>query len=142
MSGVVQPVAPAVTPATTVASTTLLNKPLINSKQKPAIVTTPAKKIQRLNGAKVIMSNNCDKVFLLSKFRFYFYYWFNTRSTEVDHITWTTMWVQITYMGTSLLSWFQLFAIDSFWCGFVLSWCKKVMSYFQQQKKGFSSFTI
>ncbi|XP_033217810.1 AT-rich interactive domain-containing protein 2 isoform X2 [Belonocnema kinseyi] len=61
MTGVIQPVSLAVTPATTVASTALPNKPLINSKQKPAIVTTPAKKIQRLNGAKVIMTNNCDK---------------------------------------------------------------------------------
>ncbi|XP_043473761.1 AT-rich interactive domain-containing protein 2-like isoform X3 [Leptopilina heterotoma] len=51
-----------VTPATTPTSVGCqVNKPFVNSKQKTAIVTTPAKKIQRLNGAKVIMTNNFDK---------------------------------------------------------------------------------
>ncbi|XP_051155622.1 AT-rich interactive domain-containing protein 2 isoform X2 [Leptopilina boulardi] len=51
------------TPATTPTSVgSQLNKSFVNSKQKTAIVTTtPAKKIQRLNGAKVIMTNNFDK---------------------------------------------------------------------------------
>ncbi|XP_076748649.1 brahma associated protein 170kD isoform X2 [Xylocopa sonorina] len=47
--------------ATTTTSTTILPKTPINTKQKPAITPIPAKKIQRLNGAKFIMTNNCDK---------------------------------------------------------------------------------
>ncbi|XP_012541662.1 AT-rich interactive domain-containing protein 2 isoform X3 [Monomorium pharaonis] len=56
MTGVMQPAAPAAIPATT------LPKIPVNAKQKPAIVPTiPAKKIQRLNGAKFIVTNNCEK---------------------------------------------------------------------------------
>ncbi|XP_066590877.1 AT-rich interactive domain-containing protein 2 isoform X3 [Prorops nasuta] len=58
LTGVVQPAAPSATPAT---PTTILPKSPINSKQKPAIAPIPAKKIQRLNGAKFIMTNNCEK---------------------------------------------------------------------------------
>ncbi|KAK9309939.1 hypothetical protein QLX08_000570 [Tetragonisca angustula] len=46
---------------TTTSVTTILPKTPVNSKQKPAITSIPAKKIQRLNGAKFIMTNNCDK---------------------------------------------------------------------------------
>ncbi|KAF3428967.1 hypothetical protein E2986_10961 [Frieseomelitta varia] len=46
---------------TTTSVTTILPKTPVNSKQKPAITPIPAKKIQRLNGAKFIMTNNCDK---------------------------------------------------------------------------------
>ncbi|XP_043267599.1 AT-rich interactive domain-containing protein 2 isoform X3 [Venturia canescens] len=56
LTGVVQPAAPGATPAP------ILIKAPVNSKsQKPAIATIPARKIQRLNGAKVIVTNNCDK---------------------------------------------------------------------------------
>ncbi|XP_024940660.1 AT-rich interactive domain-containing protein 2 isoform X3 [Cephus cinctus] len=57
LTGVIQPAAPAATPATA----TNPRGPPVNSKHKPAIAPTPAKKIQRLNGAKVIVTNNCDK---------------------------------------------------------------------------------
>ncbi|XP_023289924.1 AT-rich interactive domain-containing protein 2 [Orussus abietinus] len=59
LSGVVQPTAPSATPAATPPAAT--PKVPVNSKQKPAIGPIPAKKIQRLNGAKVIVTNNCDK---------------------------------------------------------------------------------
>ncbi|XP_071644760.1 uncharacterized protein Bap170 isoform X5 [Temnothorax longispinosus] len=55
MTGVMQPAAPAATPAT------ILPKTPVNAKQKPAITPIPAKKIQRLNGAKFIVTNNCEK---------------------------------------------------------------------------------
>ncbi|XP_011647943.1 AT-rich interactive domain-containing protein 2 isoform X2 [Pogonomyrmex barbatus] len=55
MTGVIQPAAPAATPAT------ILPKTPINAKQKPAIAPIPAKKIQRLNGAKFVVTNNCEK---------------------------------------------------------------------------------
>ncbi|XP_019890081.1 AT-rich interactive domain-containing protein 2 isoform X2 [Ooceraea biroi] len=55
MMGVMQPAAPAATPAT------ILPKTPVNTKQKPAIAPIPAKKIQRLNGAKFILTNNCEK---------------------------------------------------------------------------------
>ncbi|XP_076249375.1 brahma associated protein 170kD isoform X2 [Calliopsis andreniformis] len=45
----------------TTTTSTLLPKTPVNSKQKPAITPIPAKKIQRLNGAKFVMTNNCDK---------------------------------------------------------------------------------
>ncbi|XP_043584003.1 AT-rich interactive domain-containing protein 2 isoform X2 [Bombus pyrosoma] len=48
-------------PTTTTSVTTILPKTPVNSKQKPAITPIPAKKIQRLNGAKFIITNNCDK---------------------------------------------------------------------------------
>uniref|UniRef100_V9IHK6 AT-rich interactive domain-containing protein 2 n=1 Tax=Apis cerana TaxID=7461 RepID=V9IHK6_APICE len=48
-------------PAATTTLTTILPKTPVNSKQKPTITPIPAKKIQRLNGAKFIMTNNCDK---------------------------------------------------------------------------------
>lgn len=56
MTGVMQPAAPAATPAT------ILPKTPVNAKQKPAIAPIPAKKIQRLNGAKFVVTNNCEKV--------------------------------------------------------------------------------
>ncbi|KAG5322670.1 ARID2 protein, partial [Pseudoatta argentina] len=55
MTSIIQPAAPAATPAT------ILPKTLINTKQKPAIAPLPAKKIQRLNGAKFVVTNNCEK---------------------------------------------------------------------------------
>ncbi|XP_018367646.1 PREDICTED: AT-rich interactive domain-containing protein 2 isoform X5 [Trachymyrmex cornetzi] len=55
MTSIIQPAAPAATPAT------ILPKTLINTKQKPAITPIPAKKIQRLNGAKFVVTNNCEK---------------------------------------------------------------------------------
>ncbi|XP_011175645.1 AT-rich interactive domain-containing protein 2 isoform X3 [Solenopsis invicta] len=55
MTGVMQPAAPAATPATVPSKTP------VNVKQKPAIASIPAKKIQRLNGAKFIVTNNCEK---------------------------------------------------------------------------------
>ncbi|XP_014476036.1 PREDICTED: AT-rich interactive domain-containing protein 2 isoform X9 [Dinoponera quadriceps] len=55
MTGVLQPAAPAATPAT------ILPKTPVNAKQKPAIAPIPAKKIQRLNGAKFVVTNNCEK---------------------------------------------------------------------------------
>ncbi|XP_012267900.2 AT-rich interactive domain-containing protein 2 isoform X3 [Athalia rosae] len=55
LTGVIQPAAPAATPAVTSP------KILCNTKQKPAIAVTLAKKFQRVNGAKVIVPNNCDK---------------------------------------------------------------------------------
>ncbi|XP_032671918.1 AT-rich interactive domain-containing protein 2 isoform X6 [Odontomachus brunneus] len=55
MTGVLQPAAPAATPAT------ILPKTPVNAKQKQAIVPIPAKKIQRLNGAKFVVTNNCEK---------------------------------------------------------------------------------
>ncbi|XP_035738109.1 AT-rich interactive domain-containing protein 2-like isoform X3 [Vespa mandarinia] len=55
LTGVVQPAAPAATPAT------ILPKVSVNSKQKPVIAAIPAKKIQRLNGAKFVLTNNCEK---------------------------------------------------------------------------------
>ncbi|XP_076646460.1 brahma associated protein 170kD isoform X1 [Halictus rubicundus] len=49
-------------PTTIPAASTILPKTYVNSKQqKPAITPIPAKKIQRLNGAKFILTNNCDK---------------------------------------------------------------------------------
>ncbi|XP_016768176.2 AT-rich interactive domain-containing protein 2 isoform X2 [Apis mellifera] len=48
-------------PAATTTLTAILPKTPVNSKQKPTITPIPAKKIQRLNGAKFIMTNNCDK---------------------------------------------------------------------------------
>jgi len=58
MTSIIQPAAPAATPAT------ILPKTLINTKQKPAIAPIPAKKIQRLNGAKFVVTNNCEKVMI------------------------------------------------------------------------------
>ncbi|KAL0118046.1 hypothetical protein PUN28_009019 [Cardiocondyla obscurior] len=55
MTGVMQPAAPAATPAT------ILPKTPVNAKQKLAIAPIPAKKIQRLNGAKFVVTNNCEK---------------------------------------------------------------------------------
>ncbi|XP_020300893.1 AT-rich interactive domain-containing protein 2 isoform X3 [Pseudomyrmex gracilis] len=55
MTSIAQPAAPAATPAT------LIPKTPVNAKQKPAITPIPAKKIQRLNGAKFLMTNNCEK---------------------------------------------------------------------------------
>ncbi|XP_072746618.1 uncharacterized protein Bap170 isoform X7 [Anoplolepis gracilipes] len=55
MTGVIQPAAPAATPAT------ILPKTPVNAKQKSALAPIPAKKIQRLNGAKFIVTNNCEK---------------------------------------------------------------------------------
>ncbi|XP_011695103.1 PREDICTED: AT-rich interactive domain-containing protein 2 isoform X5 [Wasmannia auropunctata] len=55
MTGVMQPAAPAAVPAT------ILPKTPVNAKQKPAIAPIPAKKIQRLNGAKFVVTNNCEK---------------------------------------------------------------------------------
>ncbi|KYN02707.1 AT-rich interactive domain-containing protein 2 [Cyphomyrmex costatus] len=55
MSSIIQPAAPAATPAT------ILPKTLINTKQKSAIAPISAKKIQRLNGAKFVVTNNCEK---------------------------------------------------------------------------------
>ncbi|XP_011052557.1 PREDICTED: AT-rich interactive domain-containing protein 2 isoform X5 [Acromyrmex echinatior] len=55
MTSIIQPAAPAATPAT------ILPKTLINTKQKSAIAPIPAKKIQRLNGAKFVVTNNCEK---------------------------------------------------------------------------------
>ncbi|XP_018352043.1 PREDICTED: AT-rich interactive domain-containing protein 2 isoform X7 [Trachymyrmex septentrionalis] len=55
MTSIIQPAAPAATPAT------ILPKTLINTKQKSAITPIPAKKIQRLNGAKFVVTNNCEK---------------------------------------------------------------------------------
>ncbi|KYM81304.1 AT-rich interactive domain-containing protein 2 [Atta colombica] len=55
MTSIIQPAAPAATPAT------ILPKTLINTKQKPTIAPIPAKKIQRLNGAKFVVTNNCEK---------------------------------------------------------------------------------
>ncbi|XP_011267142.1 AT-rich interactive domain-containing protein 2 isoform X6 [Camponotus floridanus] len=55
MTGVMQPAAPTATPAT------ILPKTPVNAKQKSALAPIPAKKIQRLNGAKFVMTNNCEK---------------------------------------------------------------------------------
>ncbi|XP_050457139.1 AT-rich interactive domain-containing protein 2 isoform X7 [Cataglyphis hispanica] len=55
MTGVMQPAAPAATPAT------ILPKTPLNAKQKSALAPIPAKKIQRLNGAKFVVTNNCEK---------------------------------------------------------------------------------
>lgn len=54
--GVIQPAAPSATPAI------ILPKTPVNAKQKSTIAPIPAKKIQRLNGAKFVMTNNCEKV--------------------------------------------------------------------------------
>ncbi|XP_029164513.1 LOW QUALITY PROTEIN: AT-rich interactive domain-containing protein 2 [Nylanderia fulva] len=54
MTGVMQPAAPAATPAT------ILPKTPVNAKQKPALTPIP-QKIQRLNGAKFVVTNNCEK---------------------------------------------------------------------------------
>lgn len=79
LTGVVQPAAPGATPAT------ILIKAPVNSKsQKPAIATIPARKIQRLNGAKVIVTNNCDKV----------------RTKTIDNFT----YIQITFTHQIFLS--------------------------------------
>jgi len=56
MTGVMQPAAPAAIPAT------ILPKTSVSTKQKQAITPIPAKKIQRLNGAKFVVTNNCEKV--------------------------------------------------------------------------------
>ena len=61
LTGVVQPAAPAATPAA------ILLKAPVNLKQHKA---TPAKKVQRLNGAKIIVTNNCDKVSFKGTFTF------------------------------------------------------------------------
>lgn len=60
MTGVMQPAAPTATPAT------ILPKTPVNAKQKSALAPIPAKKIQRLNGAKFVVTNNCEKVCIAS----------------------------------------------------------------------------
>lgn len=72
MTGITQPIAPAATPAT------ILPKTPVNAKQKPAIAPIPAKKIQRLNGAKFVVTNNCEKVRIC--------YYFVSRRDFEDHI--------------------------------------------------------
>lgn len=56
LTGIIQPASPAATPAL------VQTKTPVNSKQKTTLSQTSGKKILRVNGAKVIMSNNVDKV--------------------------------------------------------------------------------
>ncbi|XP_044020286.1 uncharacterized protein LOC122860511 isoform X2 [Aphidius gifuensis] len=55
LSGGIQPAAP----SATLANSPVVQKTPVNSKQKNS--STPARKIQRLNGAKVVVTNNNDK---------------------------------------------------------------------------------